>query len=56
MQNFIARFETADGEFTITIPAASLNAALARWHNIKLPHWFLDSIGPEFKMEWPDWA
>jgi hypothetical protein len=52
---FLIRFETADGRFrSFELMAPSRDAAIQKWDRIRQPGDFIESIGPVFRMQWPD--
>jgi hypothetical protein len=52
---FLIRFETEDGRRrSFELQAPSRDAAIQKWDCIRQPGDFIESIGPVFRMQWPD--
>jgi hypothetical protein len=52
---FLICFETADGRRrSFELQAPSRDAAIQKWDRIRQPGDFIESIGPVFRMQWPD--
>jgi hypothetical protein len=52
---FSIKFETSDGRTrSLDITAPSLDAATAQWDRLRQPGDFIESIGPRFRIEWPE--
>jgi hypothetical protein len=52
---FLIRFETADGRLrSFELMAPSRDAAIQKWDCIRQPGDAINSIGPVFRMQWPD--
>jgi hypothetical protein len=51
---FLIKFETSDGRTRfLDIAAPSRDAAITRWERVRQPGDFIESIGPRFRIEWP---
>jgi hypothetical protein len=55
MAAFLICFETEDGRrSSFELQAPSRDAAIQKWDCIRQPGDFIESIGPVFRMQWPD--
>jgi len=51
---FSIKFETSDGRTRfLDIAAPSPDAAISQWERLRQPGDFIESIGPRFRMQWP---
>ena len=52
---FLIKFETSAGQTrSLDITAPSLDAAIAQWERLRQPGDFIESIGPRFRIKWPE--
>jgi len=52
---FLIKFETSDGRTRfLDIAAPSLPAAIAQWERLRQPGDFIESVGPRFRIDWPE--
>ena len=51
---FLIKFETSDGRIRfLNIAAPSRDAAITLWERLRQPSDFIESIGPRFRIKWP---
>jgi hypothetical protein len=55
MAAFLIKYETSEGlARSFELEAPSMEAALIKWDRIRQSGDAIDSIGPVFRMQWPD--
>jgi hypothetical protein len=53
---FLIKFKTSDRQTRfLDIAAPSRDAAITQWERLRQPGDFIESIGPRFRMQWPQY-